>query len=236
MGTVASIAVDPRPGGEEAASAAVAAACRELHRVDERYSTWSADSLLSRFRRGEATPDEELAGVLEHCRELRELTGGWFDPWAARGGVDPTGMVKGWAAQRACAILAAADVASGSVNAGGDVATTGAPPDGWRWGLRHPWRPDALAGVVALPPGGAVATSGTYERGQHLWNPFDGGPARAKSATVCGPSLTVADALATALAVAGAPLLDRIEALDSYEAWVVSPEGDEASTSGFPWA
>ena len=47
----------------------------------------------------EAPP--EVAEVLELCRRAREASDGWFDPWAMPGGVDPTGLVKGWAVERA---------------------------------------------------------------------------------------------------------------------------------------
>ena len=75
----------------------------ELHRADQIFSTWRQDSPMSRLRRGELSLDEapsEMTEVFEQCLVARSLSGGWFDPWAMPGGVDPTGYVKGWAAQR----------------------------------------------------------------------------------------------------------------------------------------
>lgn len=256
MGTVVSISWWSDPARARPCGDAVASACRHLHAVDRRFSTWIADSPMNRVRRGEMRigDDPLIAEVLDRCTELRELAAGWFDPWAAPGGVDPTGMVKGWAAETACGHVAGAGASAVLVNAGGDIATHGSPPggtdgradldgtdageaSGWRVGIRHPWRPDALAGVVVVPPGGAVATSGVYERGPHLWDPATGAPAvAAASATVCGSSLTVADALATALAVGGTEMLAVLEAMPGYQGWLIGTDGSETGTSGFPWA
>ena len=179
----------------------------------------------------------EVGEVLSLCAEVREQSGGWFDPWAAPGGVDPTGLVKGWAAARALAIIGAAGVAGAMVSAGGDVATIGSAGSGgpWRVGIADPWkRRDALLAVVEVAGAGAVCTSGTYERGQHLFSPHSGGfGAAALSATVVGPDLAVADGLATALAVGGDAALEVIDGLAGYEGWIVRPDGTDASTAGW---
>jgi thiamine biosynthesis lipoprotein len=83
----------------------------------------------------------------------------------------------------------------------------------------------------------AIATSGTYERGHHLIDPHTGRPgARAASASVTGPDLGLADALATAVAVAGPPGLDLVEALDGYEALIIALDGSRRWTRHFPFA
>ena len=162
---------------------------------------------MSRLRRGDIALDDapgEVAEVLELCGEARRRTHGWFDPWSMPGGLDPTGLVKGWAAARALAVLVDAGVAGAMVNAGGDVATAGEPAPGapWRIGVTDPRDRSRLLCAVASP--GAVATSGTYERGLHIIDPFCGLPRSAcRSATVVGSDLALADALATALSVSG---------------------------------
>jgi thiamine biosynthesis lipoprotein len=231
MGTVCSFLVRPGAAGPERARAAVAEACALLHRVDATFSTWVADSPLSRHRRGELALGDcppEVAEVLRLAAVVRRATAGWFDPWALPGGVDPTGLVKGWAVEQAADVLATAGVAGALVNAGGDIATIGTPDDGgpWRVGIRHPWRPDALACVLAATS--AVATSGTYERGAHLVDPRSGQPGcRAASATVTGPSLALADGFATALAVGGDDAFELVEAVDGYACYLVRPDGTE---------
>jgi thiamine biosynthesis lipoprotein len=236
MGTVFSITVvtQGRPVAEF--RAAIAAACEVLHRADAVFSTWDPASPVSRLRRGETTVAElpaEVAEVLAECRAAKAASGGWFDPWAMPGGVDPTGLVKGWAVERALSVMRKEGIGGALVNGGGDVAAFGSPAPGERWraGIRHPWRADALAAVVAVDA--AVATSGCYERGPHLIDPATGRPrSGAASATVTGPRLALADALATAVAVGGDEALAAVAALDGYEGYLIRPDGSEADTGG----
>jgi thiamine biosynthesis lipoprotein len=211
-----------------------------LQHADALFSTWKEHSPISRIRRGEITLDEapaEVTAVLEACAEARAISGGWFDPWAMPGGVDPTGYVKGWAAQRALDALARAGVKGAIVNAAGDIATSGYPEAGklFRIGVLNPHAPGRLACVVELV--GAIATSATYERGKHLIDPHsDQCCSRAASASVTGPDLGLADALATALAVAGEEGLATIEALANYEGFIIGWDGSWSCTANFPFA
>jgi thiamine biosynthesis lipoprotein len=218
---------------------AIAEACGILHRADAVFSTWEPDSPMSRLRRGELSvgdAPEEIAQVLDLCAEAKRVSGGWFDPWRMPGGVDPTGLVKGWAAQRAADALREAGAEAAMVNAAGDIVTFGEPEPGraWRVGIRDPHAPDRIGWVVAARDG-AVATSAAYERGDHVLDPHTGGPARAAlSATVTGPDLTLADALATGLFAAGVAGLPRIDALPDYNALVIEPGGETHLTAEFP--
>jgi FAD:protein FMN transferase len=240
MGTVFSLTMvpDDLPGPELRAT--VAAACATLHHADAIFSTWDAQSPVSRFRRGEAGLGElppEVAEVMAECRAARQASGGWFDPWAMPGGVDPTGYVKGWAAQNALAAFSGENIRGAIVNAAGDIASIGGMGHGkpFRIGIADPVAPRRLAEIIELT--GAIATSGTYERGNHLIDPRSGRAASlAASASVTGPDLGLADALATALAVAGEPGLTLIEPLDGYEALVISFDGSKRWTEGFPFA
>ena len=162
MGTVVSFTAAPGGLTAAAAHAAIEAACQGLHRADAVFSTWIASSPVSRLRRGEVTladlPPEvaaEMTEVLDLCQRAKAASAGWFDPWAMPGGLDPTGLVKGWAVQRAADLLRRAGVAAALVNGGGDLAAFGSPPAGqpgqpWRVGIRHPWRADALGSTVSL--------------------------------------------------------------------------------------
>jgi thiamine biosynthesis lipoprotein len=207
-----------------------------LREVDDVFSTWKRESPLSRLRRGEVSLSEVpsvIAEVLDACRIARRLTQHWFDPWSIPGGVDPTGLVKGWAAQRALDPLRGSGLTGALINAAGDVASFGGPaPDAaFRIGVVSPVDPRQLACVVESP--GAVATSGTYERGCHLINPFTGAASPTASATVTGPDLALADALATALAVAGPAGLAFVEMINGYEALVIDATNSTHVTSGF---
>jgi thiamine biosynthesis lipoprotein len=228
MGTVVSYLVEidgeveragERAGGRDSVAAAakqIQRSIAELHRLAAMLTTWDPQSPISRYRRceiAEAQLPGDVVAVLELCAIVKEMTKGWFDPWAMPGGVDPTGVAKGFIIERSLDVLVGGGggpIRAALVNGGGDIATAGSlgGPAGSRVGIQHPWRRDALACVVELPPGGAVATSGRYERGEHLVNPFAGTsrstrprPSTVASVTVTGPSLAIADGIATALAV-----------------------------------
>jgi thiamine biosynthesis lipoprotein len=145
----------------------------------------------------------------------------FLDPATA---VDLGGIAKGYALDRARAILRAAGVSSAYLDLGGQVATLGPAPDGglWRIAIRHPRQPGALLGVVSLGEG-SVSTSGDAERfvedgegrAGHVIDPRTGRPAtRLVVATVVAVSATTADALSTAALVMGGddflPLASRL--------------------------
>jgi thiamine biosynthesis lipoprotein len=242
MGTVVSFSIRETTAetATDVAAAALARATASLQTADDVFSTWKPQSPLSRLRRGEITLDQappEVADVLALCREARDISGGWFDPWSLPGGVDPTGLVKGWAAQRALDEFKNAGVPAAMINAGGDIAVYGEPEPGqpWRIGVRHPQAADRLLCVVEISGRGAVATSGNYERGEHMIVPGTGEHARAlASATVIGPDLTFADALATALFASGGEALERIARLRGYSAFVVDAAGVFRATHNLP--
>lgn len=238
MGTVVTLSLFHSLGIEpEAAQPYFDEAASVLHGADRVFSTYKHDSPLSRLRRGEMALGEappEVAEVLDLCRVAREATGGWFDPWAMPGGVDPTGLVKGWATGRALSVLAAAGTDGALVNAAGDLASCGvvAPGQLFRAGIADPASPGTLAAVVTLD--GALATSGTYERGSHLLNPHTHVRESAvASASVTGPDPALADAFATALCVGGAEVLERLEHVGGYEALLIGFDGSRRLTPGF---
>jgi FAD:protein FMN transferase len=244
MGTVITIDVYPVAEADDAWTAdlhrRLDRASLVLRRADDVFSTWRPDSAVSRLRRGEISSGEappEVTAVMSACEIARRLSAGWFDPWAMPGGFDPTGYVKGWAAQQALAAFEGLAMHGALVNAAGDIASTGRQPSGgpFRIGIADPAEPRRLAVIAELT--GCIATSGTYERGSHLIDPYSGSPtARAASASVTGPDLGLADALATAIAVAGAEGLGLVEPLAGYEALVIGWDGRRRSTSLFPFA
>ncbi|HET9093772.1 MAG TPA: FAD:protein FMN transferase [Solirubrobacteraceae bacterium] len=238
MGTIVSIEVRPHGAPMALARSAVAAACATLRRADDVFSLYRSDTPLARLRRGEIGLDAcppEVAEVIDLCERARIASEGWFDPWRLPEGFDPTGLVKGWAAREAARGLQAAGLGAGMVNAAGDIATFGTPGewDAWRIGIRSPESPDRIACVIELD--GAVATSGSYERGAHIWDVRAQAPARGEvaSASVCGPDLALADALATGLVAAAQAGLEAVRAA-GYEALLVLEDGQTVATPGFP--
>jgi thiamine biosynthesis lipoprotein len=228
-------------GAGATAAAALEHAKAQLQWADDVFSTWKPESPMSRVRRGELALSDappEVAEVLELCRKAREASDGWFDPWAMPGGVDPTGLVKGWAAGRALDGFRRAGLPGAMVNAGGDIAVYGRPAPGqsWRLGVRDPLVADRIMLVVELEGAGALATSGAYERGDHILEPASGAAAHSLlAATVVGHELGYADALATALFASGGALLGRLGELAGYHGLVIDRQGALRASRGFPF-
>jgi len=201
MGTV--ISVDVRDPAVR--TSVVEEVFDSLREVDRRFSPFKPDSEVSQLLSGELDEDAaspDLRVVLDLCEVMRHATGGYFDARRHRadGRPDPTGIVKGWSIERAARLLEAAGARDYAINAGGDVVARGSPERGrpWRVGIRHPQVVDRVAAVLAIHDG-AVATSGAYERGEHIVDPHTGrAPVGLLSLSVYGPDLTIVDAYATA--------------------------------------
>ena len=205
--------------------------------LDRTFSPFIQDSAVSRINRGELRPED--AGPLVHraidlCRLYEQATAGYFSAWI-NGRFDPSGLIKGWAIDRACSILDGNGYRDYYVDAGGDVQTRGRNAAGgaWRVGIRHPVERDKVARVV-MASGLAVATSGTYEKGEHILDPHSGKPIDAwLSFTVVGPDILQSDVCATACFAMGPAGLDFVAHLAGYEAYAIDNQLRAAYTSGF---
>lgn len=238
MGTVFSF--DVRGGDPGAIRTALREAVAELHRVNEVFSTYRDDSEVSRLARGDLALedcDPMVVEVLELGAEAERSSDGWFS-MRYEGRLDPTGIVKGWSAERAARRMAAAGATGVSVNGGGDVQLLGVPgPERpWRVGVSDPLRPGGLAAVVSAAGTAelAVATSGTAERGTHIVDPRTGRSAVTDlvAVTVVAPSLTWADCWATAaFAMGSREGLGWLESLPDVEALLITA-GDEVRCTG----
>lgn len=193
---------------------------RDLQWADDIFSLWRDDTPVSRLSRGEITVDDcppAVGEVLGACERFRVETEGFFDARRPDGVLDPTGLVKSWAVVRAVWRLEALGAAGWMVGASGDVLVAGVAPDGgaWRLGIADPRRADDPQGapvldVVALGgvfDGGpvALATSGTAQHGEHIWNPRTGvSRAAYAQVSVAGEDLVECDVWATAIVAGGA--------------------------------
>jgi thiamine biosynthesis lipoprotein len=235
MGTVVSI--DVRDAAVPAG--VIDAAIAWLHEVDERFSPFREDSEISLIGAGilaEADAHPHVRTVLELTDALALETDGAFDArrWRDDGRVDPTGLVKGWSIQVAAEALTAAGLHDFSIAAGGDIVARGGPAPGvdWRVGIRHPDRHDRVAAVLTVRDL-AIATSAAYERGAHIRDPRSGRTADGiRSMTVVGPSLTLADAYATAAYVLGRDGLDWVDARPGYAAYAIGWDDRVRWTAG----
>ena len=214
-----------------------------LHQVDEVFSTYKNDSEVSRIRRGKlevADASDDVKEVLQLCEHARVLTLGAFDSWKVEGGFDPSGLVKGWAAEVAAKMLVGAGVKSVLINAAGDLVLRGGQIS--EGGEVKPWSvgissPDDVNQIVKTfdVVDGSVATSGDYEKGAHIIDPHTGLIAiGARSASVVGPDGALCDALATALMVDGRDAqrwMGRPE-LAGYSFWVINRDDETAWSYG----
>jgi thiamine biosynthesis lipoprotein len=237
MGTVFSF--DVRGGDRGRTSTALDAAGEWLRHVDAVFSTYRPESQISRLAAGALALSRcspEVWEVMRLCEDAARRSGGWFSAHYAGAAFDPTGLVKGWAVERAAGMLSAAGAAAVCVNGGGDIQTYGGP---WRVGIADPLRPGGLACVIraAAADGTAVATSGTAERGRHILDPHTGRPPAdaPASLTVVTRVLTRADVYATAGFAMGARAARTwLESLPGTEGYAVMPSGDSWHTTGFP--
>ena len=204
-------------------------AFEHIRDIDRRFSPYRPDSEVSRLIRGELAEEAcsaDLRWVIGLCDDLCRTSGGYFDIRRHRrdGRPDPTGLVKGWAIEEAASIIESAGARDFSINAGGDILVRGEPVPGqpWRVGIRHPTQVDRVAAVLAVRDR-AVATSGAYERAGHILDPHTGvAPADLLSMTVVGPSLTYADAYATAAFAMGTAGAAWVASHPGYGAYAIT--------------
>jgi len=227
MGTV--FTVDARGAG--LSWDAIESVVEFSHRIDALFSTYRADSEISRLnqgalRRSECSP--EVRFVLDRCEQLEVETDGYFSARAVGSAFDPSGYVKGWAIGRMSQQLVEAGSVRHSVNGGGDVQCHGDRGNGepWRIGIAHPLQPMTYVDVVEGFGPLAVATSGTAERGAHIVDPRTGRrPTGLAAVTVIGEDVAVADYLATTCIAMGAGCVDMLRADARHQAVLVAADG-----------
>ena len=203
-----------------------------VNRVDHLFSTYKEDSQVSKIRRDElmiGEADPEVIEVWNLCEEMKALTSGAFDPWSVTGGFDPSGLVKGWAADKCADLLTSRGIEHVLINAAGDLTLRGgeltdSEVQPWMIGISDPENVDNVVKTYEIFDG-AIATSGDYEKGAHIHDPYTGLIAiGAKSVSILGPNGAITDALATAVMVSGidgAPWFDQPE-LNQYEVFAIN--------------
>lgn len=205
-----------------------------LRCADRIFSTYRADSVISRLGRGDVTLGACPAEVLEVLalgEHARVESGGAFDVRRANAAgdlvLDPSGVVKGWAVQRASVVLDALPDTDYCLSAGGDMImrTTRSTSPAWRIGIEDPQDPTRLIATVSIRTG-AVATSGLAHRGAHIVDPRTGAtPSALASVTVVADDLIWADIDATSAFVMGVDALDWLRQRHGRRGLVVTADG-----------
>jgi FAD:protein FMN transferase len=238
MGLPISVLARGEPAQSLEADAAVHAVFRELADVDAVFSTYKPDSAVSRLARGELTLAQcppQVREVADRCSWAKDLTGGLFDPTRPDGVWDPSGLVKGWAAERAVGHLAEVAGVDWCLNAGGDVVVVSPSGEPFTIGIQDPRDAGSVSTAVPCSRGG-VATSGTAARGAHLYDPRTGDAAASRwlSVSVLGPSLETADVLATAAFIAGDGWPEITGILPGYAGLGIEARGAVHHTAEWP--
>jgi FAD:protein FMN transferase len=206
--------------------------------IDNMFSTYKADSEISRINQGVLKLDEvssNMRTIFDEAERLRLKTGGYFNI-AHDGQLDPSGLVKGWALANAAELLTAAGCANFFVEAGGDFQAAGLNPNGgpWQVGVRNPFQTEEIIKVLSVSDRG-VATSGTYIRGPHIYDPVSGTMPEPEilSITVIGPNVYEADCYATAAFAMGRNGIRFIGSLEGFEGYMIDRNKQATCTSGF---
>ncbi len=206
--------------------------------VEQKFSPYKETSEVSKVNQGLLPINEystDMEQVLKLCEETKSLTDGYFDIFH-NGKIDPSGLVKGWAIYNASKILDKYEFQNYYIEAGGDIQVKGKNEKNelWRIGIRNPFNIQEIIKIVQIGNQG-IATSGTYIRGQHVYNPHQRNQdiSEIVSLTVIGPNIYEADRFATAVFAMGKRGIEFIEKLNGFEGYQIDKQGIGTYTSGF---
>lgn len=206
--------------------------------VDQKFSTYKSDSEITKINNGVVLPhnySDDMKFVLSESEKTKIETDGYFDI-SHNGKLDPSGLVKGWAIYNAAKILSQKGYTNYFVEISGDIEISGYSYEKSKWkvGIRNPFQHDQIIKVLYLTNCG-VATSGTYEQGQHVYNPKDPDKPLDEivSITVIGPNIFDADRYATAAFAMQKEGIFFIEGLVGFEGYMIDKDGIATSTRNF---
>ncbi len=207
--------------------------------VEDTFSPYKATSETTRINEGILRPSdcgEDMRTIVRLAEQTRLETNGYFDVFK-NGMFNPVGIVKGWAVHNASEMLRKEGVWDFFVDAGGDIQLSGLNDEQEYWvvGIRNPFNPQEVIKILRLSDIG-IATSGTYVRGQHIYNPLsskDRPTDEIVSVTVLGPNVYEADRFATAAFAMGLEGIHFIEELPGFEGYLIDKTGMATMTSGF---
>jgi FAD:protein FMN transferase len=236
MGMPITVSIPPS-GGLEAPAEAFEAIFSYFREVDRRFSPFKRESEVCLISRGELAISDaspQMLEVLRLCDETARQTGGYFNAWYA-GTFDPSGVVKGWAIHEASRMLDELGFRDHCIDAGGDIEVRGLNAEGgpWEIGIRNPFDPKTIIKVLRLSDRG-IATSGTYIRGDHIYEPKTGRPVTEgyASLTLVGPDVCEADRLSTPSFAMGEEGMGFLAMTPGIDAYAVGRDGMALFTPG----
>lgn len=208
-------------------------------RVDEKFSTYKNTSEIMKINRGELKIEkssDDMREVFDLAEKTKKETNNFFDIRKPDGSYDPSGLVKGWAIHKAVKLLKEKGFLNFYIEAGGDIETSGVNSEGkpWTVGIRNPFKNEEVVKVLKIKDRG-IATSGTYIRGAHIYNPKNkkeiGGDV--VSLTLIGPDVYEADRFATAAFAMGKDGIVFVKNLPGFEGYMIDRDGIATMTGGF---
>lgn len=210
-----------------------------LHYVDAKFSTYKPDSEISKINRKEISASlysKDMQEIFNLAEQTKKDTQGYFDIQQPNGLLDPSGIVKGWAIWQASLILEKHGYQYFFIDAGGDIQARVIDPEtqSWTVGIRNPFNLKEIIKIVHITNEG-VATSGNYERGDHIYNPHNSTQKLDDilSLTVIGPNIYEADRYATAAFAMGRAGINFIESIESLEGYMIDNKKIAVMTSNF---
>ncbi len=208
--------------------------------VDEKFSTYkdtSEISLINKKILKESEMSDDMKLIFKLAEETKKETDGYFDILTPDGSIDPSGIVKGWSVHNAALLLKEKGIKNFSVEAGGDIETYGLNNDGQSWciGIQNPFSEIREVVKKVYVSGLGVATSGSYVRGDHIYNPKDKNDKLEDivSLTVIGPDIYEADRFATAAYAMGEKGIYFVDGLVGFEGYSIDKSGRATMTRGF---
>jgi thiamine biosynthesis lipoprotein len=207
--------------------------------VEKRFSVFKDDSEITLINKGKINQiqySEDMKTVFALAEKTKKETNGYFDIVTPEGKYNPSGLVKGWAIYNASILLLKKGFKNFYIEAGGDIQAYGINGQGTKWsvGIQNPFDPSQIVKVIFLKDIG-IATSGSYRRGQHIYDPYNANEPLTEivSITVIGPNVYEADRFATAAFAMGPQGINFIENLKGFEGYMIDKNGIAIQTSDF---
>lgn len=207
--------------------------------IEDKFSVRKKTSEITKINNkeiGAGDYSEDMKTVFALAEETKIETNGYFDIVTPDGKYDPSGLVKGWAICKAGNILKEKGFSNFYINAGGDIQVFGKNSENkaWKVGIKNPFNQKEIVKIIYLKDQG-VATSGTYIRGQHIYNPKNRGQQIIDivSMTIVGPNIYEADRFATAAFAMGRDGINFVENLEGFEGYMIDKNNIATLTSGF---